>query len=72
LSFPERYGAIGDGFIEAHHLKAIGTLQEGVAVAYDIAADFAVLCSNCHRMIHRYADPSNLPAFREIVQANKP
>ena len=22
---------------------------------YDIAADFAVLCSNCHRMIHRSA-----------------
>jgi 5-methylcytosine-specific restriction protein A len=71
LSFPERYGAIGDGFIEAHHLKAISTLEEGVAVAYNIAADFAVLCSNCHRMIHRYADPSNLTAFRAVVQANK-
>jgi 5-methylcytosine-specific restriction protein A len=72
LSFPERYGDIGEGFIEAHHLKAISTLEEGVSVAYDIAADFAVLCSNCHRMIHRYADPSNLAAFRLIVQSNKP
>ena len=71
LKFTERYGDIGEGFIEAHHLKAISTLEEGVAVAYNIAADFAVLCSNCHRMIHRYADPSNLPAFRAIVQSNK-
>jgi predicted HNH restriction endonuclease len=57
--------------IEAHHLKAISTFEEGVAVAYDIAADFAVLCSSCHRMIQRYADPSNLPAFGAVVQSNK-
>lgn len=41
LDFEERYGAIGKGFIEAHHLKPIATLEEGVAVAYDVAADFA-------------------------------
>jgi 5-methylcytosine-specific restriction protein A len=71
LSFAERYGEIGSGFIEAHHLKPIGTLEEGASVDYDIAADFAVLCANCHRMIHRYSDPSNLPAFRTVVQSNK-
>jgi 5-methylcytosine-specific restriction enzyme A len=71
LDFGERYGAIGEGFIEAHHLKAISTLEEGVAVHYDVAADFAVLCSNCHRMIHRSGDPSNLPAFRSLVQSNQ-
>jgi hypothetical protein len=27
------------------------SLEEEFAVHYDIAADFAVLCSNCHRMI---------------------
>ena len=37
------------------HLRAISALEEGVAVTCDIAADFAMLCSNCHRMIHRYA-----------------
>jgi len=71
LSFPQRYGAIGEGFIEAHHLKPISTLEEGVTVHYDIATDFAVLCSNCHRMIHRTADPSNLVQFRDMVQSNK-
>jgi 5-methylcytosine-specific restriction protein A len=72
LSFSERYGDVGDGFIEAHHLKAISSLEEGVPIQYDVAADFAVLCSNCHRMIHRCADPSDLKSFRTIVQANKP
>jgi 5-methylcytosine-specific restriction protein A len=71
LVFAERYGPIGEGFIEAHHLKAISTLEEGLAVHYDIAEDFAVLCSNCHRMIHRSADPSNMVAFRALVQSKK-
>jgi 5-methylcytosine-specific restriction enzyme A len=42
-----------------------------VAVTYDVAADFAVLCANCHRMIHRSPDPSNLAQFRALVQSNK-
>ena len=71
LDFEKRYGATGKGFIEAHHLKAISTLEEGVAVTYDVAADFAVLCANCHRMIHRSEDPSDLNKFREMVQSIK-
>jgi 5-methylcytosine-specific restriction protein A len=59
LDFAKRYGSIGEGFIEAHHLKPIAEL------------DFAVLCSNCHRMSHRSADPSDLAAFRALVQSNK-
>jgi 5-methylcytosine-specific restriction protein A len=32
LDFVRRYGAIGQGFIEAHHLRPIGRLEEGVPV----------------------------------------
>jgi 5-methylcytosine-specific restriction protein A len=71
LEFEKRYGVMGKGFIEAHHLKPISTLEEGVAVTYDAAADFAVLCANCHRMIHRSDDPSNLNKFRLMVQSIK-
>jgi 5-methylcytosine-specific restriction protein A len=71
FSFAKRYGSIGKGFIEAHHLKPISKLEEGVAVTYDVAEDFAVLCANCHRMIHKSDDPSDLNKFRAIVQANK-
>jgi 5-methylcytosine-specific restriction protein A len=70
LRFDERYGPIGEGFIEAHHLKPIATLEEGKPVQYDIAADFAVLCANCHRMIHRSSDPSDLVAFKSLIRAN--
>ena len=71
LDFEKRYGAIGKGFIEANHLKPIASLEEGVAVTYDVAADFAVLCANCHRMIHRSDDPSNLSLFKKNLAAIK-
>ena len=71
LDFEERYGAIGKGFIGAHHLKPIASLEEGVAVTYDVAADFAVLCANCHRMIHRSDDPSNFNLFKKNLTAIK-
>lgn len=67
LDFVERYGDIGRGFIEAHHLRPIATLVEGVPINYNVAADFAVLCSNCHRMIHRTDDPSDLAAFCKMI-----
>jgi 5-methylcytosine-specific restriction protein A len=65
LDFGKRYGEIGKGFIEAHHLRPIASLEEGVAIKYDVKSDFAVLCANCHRMIHRTEDPSDLNGFRK-------
>ncbi len=69
LNFGKRYGEIGEGFIEAHHLKPIGTLEEGVSIKYDVASEFAVLCANCHRMIHRTEDPSDLESFKGRLKA---
>jgi hypothetical protein len=68
LLFEERYGELGRGFIEAHHLRPLSSLEEGAPVAYDVAGDFAVLCSNCHRMIHKTADVSDLEGFRRLVR----
>ncbi|OSJ36485.1 hypothetical protein BSZ19_04070 [Bradyrhizobium japonicum] len=67
LDFTSRYGDLGKGFIEAHHLKPISTLEEGVPVSYNVSTDFAVLCSNCHRMIHRTDDPSDLGSFKTRI-----
>jgi 5-methylcytosine-specific restriction protein A len=47
------YGERGNAFIEAHHLIPLSSLPEGRPVPMDPRRDFAVLCSNCHRMIHR-------------------
>ena len=69
FQFDEHCGEVGAGFIEAHHLRPISSLEEGTAVSYDIAADFGVLCSNCHRMIHRTANPSDLEGFRRSIKS---
>ncbi|SEW06491.1 DUF3578 domain-containing protein [Luteibacter sp. 329MFSha] len=63
-SFGEKYGELGDGYIEAHHLKPISTLERG-RVELDPKKDFAVLCSNCHRMIHRSDFVHDVGLFRE-------
>jgi 5-methylcytosine-specific restriction protein A len=67
FEFAEKYGSIGEGFIEVHHLVPISTLEEGVPVRYEVADDFAVLCPNCHRMLHRTSDPSDLDSFRDLL-----
>ena len=58
-SISGRFGPLGAGFIEAHHLKPVASLEEGAPVDTS-SDDFAVLSSNCHRMIRRTADPSDL------------
>ena len=67
FDFASHYGQVGKDFIEVHHLVPIGSLKEGTQVAYDVASDFAVLCANCHRMIHRMPDVANLDALRSLL-----
>ena len=51
FNFCEIYGEIGNGYIEAHHLiKPISIMREGDATRIE---DLAMLCANCHRMVHR-------------------
>jgi 5-methylcytosine-specific restriction protein A len=67
FNFPTVYGDLGTGFIEAHHLRPLSELQEGAPIRYDIAEDFAVLCSNCHRMIHKWHDPADVAGLKSVV-----
>ena len=49
FSFEKAHGALGAGSIECHHLSPIGA---------DVRAtepdDLILICSNCHRMAHRW------------------
>jgi 5-methylcytosine-specific restriction enzyme A len=49
-----RYGSHGAGFIEVHHLKPLA--QQKSEALVNPRTDMAVLCANCHRMIHRHPD----------------
>ena len=50
FDFKEAYGSRGDGFIECHHNVP---LHEEESERVTKLSDLTLLCSNCHRMIHR-------------------
>ena len=50
FDFPIHYGNRGNGFIECHHTKPVETLVEGHKTHIN---DLALVCANCHRIIHR-------------------
>ncbi len=50
FDFEKVYGELGRGFIEAHHTIAVSTLSENSETR---VSDIAMLCPNCHRMVHR-------------------
>ena len=43
------YGPRGDGYIEAHHTRPLETLDPSQPTK---VSDLALLCANCHRMVH--------------------
>ncbi len=65
FNFEEVYGERGKDYIEVHHLRPVSTL--GKVTKIDPKTDMTVLCSNCHRMIHRRKDdvltPEELRSF---------
>jgi 5-methylcytosine-specific restriction enzyme A len=50
FNFKKKYGDQGDGFIECHHMKPVSELVVGEKTKL---SDLSLVCSNCHRMIHR-------------------
>jgi len=50
FSFEEKYGDIGKGFIEVHHLKPISEYEVDEKTSIE---NLKLVCSNCHKMIHR-------------------
>ena len=51
FDFAEVYGERGHGFIECHHTKPLSELsQQGETTKL---SDLSLVCSNCHRMIHK-------------------
>ena len=54
FEFEVRYGDRGSEYIEAHHIVPFAELMKSVEPAVlDYRTDLAVVCANCHRMLHR-------------------
>lgn len=69
FSFAKVYGDLGASFAEVHHLVPFKNLSSARFV--DPAKDVAVLCANCHRMVHR-REPLLTPSeLRSILEAGR-
>ena len=61
FDFEKTYGIVGRGFIECHHLIPLSNFDINKETRTE---DLALLCSNCHRMIHRDLSISNIEEFK--------
>lgn len=50
FDFAAVYGLAGTGYIECHHIQPISEYEVGQTTTL---ADLALVCSNCHRVLHR-------------------
>lgn len=65
FDFVAVYGPIGDGFCEVHHIRALG---EADGEVHTRLSDLAIVCSNCHRMIHRQRPMLNIQELRKRLR----
>lgn len=67
FDFSVTYGTLGEGFCEVHHLVPLSVLTESVTTTLD---DLAILCSNCHRIIHRSTPMLSVEELSKVVSSS--
>ncbi len=69
FDFFAKYGKLGEGFIEAHHKMFLSTGSRRTK-----PEDFAMVCSNCHRMLHTKKEDGvyhTVGSLQELVAKEK-
>jgi len=66
FDFADAYGDRGRGFIECHHTKPVHSLSPGEKTSLD---DLALLCANCHRMVHAKAPWLSMEALTALLSS---
>lgn len=60
------YGEVGRDYIECHHTIPVSELKEGMTTKL---TDVALVCSNCHRMLHRKRPWLGMNELRKLLKA---
>jgi len=66
FNFEKHYGEYGQGFIECHHKTPLHKLPPNRKTLLD---DLSLICSNCHRIIHRIKPMPSIQELRKIVSS---
>ena len=65
FNFFDSYGDLGEGYIECHHTKPVSELQPDEKTKLK---DIALVCANCHRMLHRKRPWLSILQLRSLIQ----
>jgi len=65
FNFEKSYGDIGHNYIVAHHIEPLGQRQDPSKTKLE---DIALLCANCHAMIHTKNPPRSITELRNQLQ----
>jgi hypothetical protein len=62
FDFKGRYGKFGEGFCEVHHRQPLGATEGRRTTSLK---DLAIVCSNCHRILHKTGCSVGVEALRK-------
>jgi 5-methylcytosine-specific restriction protein A len=66
FDFLQRYGERGRGFAECNHVTPLALLAQASETKLK---DLAIVCANCHRMLHRGKQWKTIAQLNDIVLA---
>lgn len=64
FDFNVKYGALGFKYIECHHKTPLSNFTGNSKTTID---DLALVCSNCHRMLHRSIDTLSVESLKRLI-----
>ena len=68
FDFAATYGKLGAGFAECHHTKPLSTLQPNNTTKL---SDLAIVCANCHRMLHQGKELISIEELKGLVSSQR-
>ena len=68
FDFRAVYGELGEGFAEAHHDVPLAASEQERKTSLD---DLRIVCSNCHRMLHRNGENLSITALKQRITMAK-
>jgi 5-methylcytosine-specific restriction protein A len=65
FNFLQFYGDIGADYIECHHTKPVSELEDNGKTKIQ---DLALVCANCHKMLHRKRPWLSIEQLKQLLQ----
>ncbi len=65
FDFYKVYGDLGKGFIEVHHRIPLSKINGETKTNLN---DLALVCSNCHKMLHKKIDIMSIDELKKIIK----